>query len=432
MREGGRGEYYGKCESGCRLVFSGIIITTGNKCNFEIKEIQVKGQKMDTIIKGEMIRWARERAGLSRDELAARLQVHPDSINRWEAGETPIPITKAKALAKISLLPYALLFADNPPDETIPIPDFRTHRTGIIRKPSPELLETIRDAKLKQEWYRDYLLSEDAEPLGFIHSFGILESPKSAAEEMKRILGMSDDEYYRSQNWESAFRYLINHAEDAGITVIVNSTLRSNTHRPLDTDEFRGFVLSDEYAPLVFINGRDAKAAQMFTLMHEIAHLLIGKSGVLDNMLETNPSIPEERWCNQVAADFLTPEDKVRAIWDYTAAPEKNIDTLRLKLKVSRLVCIFRAFQLNLISNHEKESMLSEELARFESQKKKNKEKDAHPDPYIIRRYKTGRNLALAVISEVQANRMLYRDAFRILGVKSADSLREFSRRLGY
>jgi len=387
---------------------------------------------MDTIINGLMIRWARERAGLSRDELASRLQVQSDSINRWEAGEVPIPITKAKALAKIALLPYGLLYADNPPDETIPIPDFRTHRTGIIRKPSPELLETIRDAKLKQEWYRDYLLSEDAEPLEFIHSFNILESPKTAAEEMKRILCINDDEYHSCQNWETAFRYLINHAEDAGITVIVNSTLRNNTHRPLDTDEFRGFVLSDEYAPLIFINGRDAKAAQMFTLMHEIAHLLIGKSGVLDNTLEANPSIPEEHWCNMAAADFLTPKDRVLSIWDAGTDSSRNIDNLRLKLKVSRLVCIFRAYQLNLISYHEKENLLSEEMARIDSQKNKNKEKNAHPDPYIIRRYKTGRNLALAVISEVQANRMLYRDAFRLLGVKSADSLREFSRKLGY
>ncbi len=387
---------------------------------------------MDTIINKEMIRWARERAGLSRDELAARVQVYPDTISQWEAGEVSIPVTKAKALAKISLVPYALLFADKPPDETIPIPDFRTHRTGIIRKPSPELLETIRDAKLKQEWYRDYLLSEDAEPLEYINAFDIHRSPESAAEEMKRILGINDDEYYRCQNWESAFRYLINHAEDAGITVIVNSTLKSNTHRPLDTEEFRGFVLSDEYAPLVFINGRDAKAAQMFTLMHEIAHLLIGKSGVLDNTLEMNPSIPEERWCNQVAADFLTPKDRVLSLWDKTIDSGKNIDNLRLKLKVSRLVCIFRAFQLNLISYQEKETLFSEEIERFEYQKKKNKEKEAHPDPYIIRRYKTGRNLALAVISEVQANRMLYRDAFRLLGVKSAESLREFSRKLGY
>jgi Zn-dependent peptidase ImmA (M78 family)/DNA-binding XRE family transcriptional regulator len=387
---------------------------------------------MDTIINREMIRWARERGGLFRDELAARLQVDPDTINLWETGEVPIPVTKAKALAKISLVPYALLFADKPPDEMISIPDFRTHRSADIRRPSPELLETIRDAKLKQEWYRDYLLSEDAEPLEYINAFDIHRSPESAAKEMKRVLGINDDEYYRCQNWESAFRYLINHAEDAGITVIVNSTLKSNTHRPLDIEEFRGFVLSDEYAPLVFINGRDAKAAQMFTLMHEIAHLLIGKSGVLDNTLEMNPSIPEERWCNQVAADFLTPKDRFLSLWDETIDSGKNIDNLRLKLKVSRLVCIFRAFQLNLISYHEKETLFSEEMERFEYQKKKNKEKEAHPDLYIIRRYKTGRNLALAVISEVQANRMLYRDAFRLLGVKSAESLREFAIRLGH
>lgn len=387
---------------------------------------------METIIKGEMIKWARERARLSQNDLAEKLNVNPERVLQWESGETSISVTKAKALSKISSTPYGVLFADNPPEEKIPIPDFRTHRSANLINPSPELLETINDAKLKQEWYREYLVSEDYEPLDYIGKYNTGFDPEFIAGELKDILSIDETEYFKCHDWETALRYLINKTEDAGITVIVNSTLKNNNRRPLDIEEFRGFVLSDEYAPLVFINGQDAKAARMFTLIHEIAHLLIGESGVLDNILGDNSFIPQEMWCNKVAVEFLTPKDRVLKIWDDNVDIDNNLDKIRLKLKVSRLVSIFRAFQLNLINYNEKEELVSKEIARIESLKKKNKEIDGGPDPYILRRYKTGRNLALAVISEVNANRMLYRDAFRLLGVKSAESLKEFANRLGY
>ncbi|MCK4269216.1 MAG: ImmA/IrrE family metallo-endopeptidase [Methanogenium sp.] len=387
---------------------------------------------METIIKGEMIKWARERTRLSPEELAEKFKISSEKVKKWESGELAITVTKAKALAKISLVPYGLLFADSPPEEKLPIADFRTQGSEFVTKPSPELLETISDARLKQEWYRDYLISEEFEPLNYIGKFDINSDPESVAKEIKRVLAVKDEEYYNSRDWERAFGYLINCAEDAGITIIVNSSLKNNTRRPLDVEEFRGFVLSDNYAPLIFINGKDAKAAQMFTLIHEIAHLFIGESGVLDNTLANNHSIPQERWCNQVAAEFLTPKNRFLSIWNEEESIDKNLDNLRLKLKVSRLVCIYRAYQLKCISYDEKQKLFSDEFARIDALKEKQKKKDGGPDPNLLRRFKTGRNLAIAVISEVNSNRMLYRDAFRLLGVKSADSLKKFSDRLGY
>ena len=387
---------------------------------------------METLIKGEMVRWARERAALSQDELAEKLHVSSEKVKKWESGELPIIVTKAKALSKISLLPYGLLFADRPPEEKLPIADFRTHGSDIVSKPSPELLETISDAKLKQEWYREYLIAEESEPLNYIGSSDIGANPESVAMDIKKILAINEDEYIKLRNWESAFNYLIHCAEDAGITIIVNGIFKNSTRRPLNEEEFRGFVLSDDYAPIIFINGRDAKAARMFTLIHEIAHLFIGASGVFDDPLSQNHSIPQERWCNRVAAEFLTPKSRFLSIWNEKVSIDRNLDTLRLRLKVSKLVCIYRAYELNCISYNEKQELLSEEMARINALKKRNKEKNGGPDPYLVRRNRTGRNLALAVISEVNANRMLYRDAFRLLGVKNTHSLNEFSNRLGY
>lgn len=387
---------------------------------------------METIINGIMIQWARERARLSPAELAEKCKTDPETVLKWESGERAITVTNAKHLAKLALIPYGILFADNPPEEKIPIADYRTHGSAGIRRPSPELLETIDDARLKQEWYREYLISEEYSPHDYIGKYDTDSDPKLVAQEMKRVFGFDNTEYYGCKDWEEAFRYLINHVEDAGITVIVNSIVKNNTHRPLDVEEFRGFVLSDSYAPLIFINGKDAKAARMFTLIHEIAHLFLGGSGVCDDTFAGNGSTPQEQWCNQVAAEFLTPEDRFLQVWKKGENTDSNLDAIRRRLKVSRLVAIFRAYQLNLISYGEKQEFVSIEMARIAAIKKKQRDTDGGPDHYVLKRFKTGRNLALAVISEVKANRMLYRDAFHLLDVNNIEALNKFAGTLGY
>ena len=142
---------------------------------------------METIINGKMIRWARERARLSPIELAEKFKTDPETVQRWESGERAITVTKAKKLAKLALIPYGLLFADNPPDEKIPIADYRTHGSFGIQRPSPELLETIDDAKLKQEWYREYLISEEFAPLDYIGKYTIDDNPEFVAQEVNYL-----------------------------------------------------------------------------------------------------------------------------------------------------------------------------------------------------------------------------------------------------
>lgn len=387
---------------------------------------------MQTIIKGELVQWSRERAGLSREEIAHKLQVNLERFIAWEEGKSAIPFSIAKKLSKISLIPLGLLFADAAPEEDLPIADFRTPGSQILMRPSPELIETIHDAKRKQEWYREYLISQDYEPLPFIGMYRLDDDPKLAAGTIIHLLSLDSPEYIQCRDWQDSQRYLINHAEDAGITVIVTSIFRNNTHRPLISDEFRGFVLSDTIAPLVMINGSDAKPAQMFTLVHEIAHLLIDSSGVLDSPLLSPHTLPQEQWCNQVAAEVLAPADHVMSLWNRNADDDTNLENLRKKLKISRMVAIIRAFHLGLITASDKDLYYSNEMGRIMAAKKKDQEKPGGPDPHLMRRYKTGRNLALAVLSEVASGQMLYRDAFSLLGVKNTSGLKKFAERLGY
>ena len=149
---------------------------------------------METIINGTMIRWARERARLSPEELAEICRTDPETVRQWESGERAITVTKAKRLATLALIPYGLLFADHPPEEKIPIADYRTHGSMGIRRPSPELLATIDDARLKQEWYREYLIAEDCSPRDYIGTYDTDADPECVAKEMKRVVAVDDTE----------------------------------------------------------------------------------------------------------------------------------------------------------------------------------------------------------------------------------------------
>ena len=124
---------------------------------------------------------------------------------------------------------------------------------------------------------------------------------------MRDALGWTGEVREELGSWQEALAQLRERAEDVGVLVTISGIVGSNTHRRLDPNEFRGFALVDDYAPLVFVNGADAKSAQVFTLAHELAHLWLGATGLSDAEAESGREFAEERWCNAVAAGLLVP-----------------------------------------------------------------------------------------------------------------------------
>jgi len=174
--------------------------------------------------------------------------------------------------AKATYAPVGYLFLAEPPVESVPIPDFRTLATSRVSRPSPDLLDTLYLCQQRQEWYRDFARSEGEGRLPFVGSSALTGDIGETAARMRTALGFSIEERREIPTWTDALRRFIEQADLLGVLVMVSGVVGSNNRRKLDPREFRGFALSDDLAPLVFINGADTKAAQMFTLAHELAH----------------------------------------------------------------------------------------------------------------------------------------------------------------
>ena len=160
---------------------------------------------------------------------------------------------------------------------------------------------------------------------------------------MRETLAFDLERRQEVGTWEEARRELISHAEDVGVLVMVSGVVGNNTQRKLDPQEFRGFALADDLAPIVFINGTDTKAAQIFTLAHELAHIWLGASAVSDARPEqVAVTDTVERWCNAVAAELLVPLESIRNDFDSGLNLASELQRLARAYKVSTLVVLRR------------------------------------------------------------------------------------------
>ncbi|HSS52460.1 MAG TPA: XRE family transcriptional regulator, partial [Thermoanaerobaculia bacterium] len=254
-------------------------------------------------VKPEMLRWARERSGRSLASLLERIP----QLDLWESGAASPTLKQLESFAKATHTPIGYLFLQEPPLERVPIPDFRTVGSERLEHPSPDLLDTVYLCQQRQEWYRDFARITGETTLPFAGSARLTSGIETTAANIRQALGFDVEERRKIPTWTDALRRFIQQADVLGVLVMVSGVVGSNNRRKLDPQEFRGFALADDLAPLVFVNGADTKAAQMFTLAHELAHIWLGQSALSDVGPVSAPSQRIEAWCNQVAAELLVP-----------------------------------------------------------------------------------------------------------------------------
>ena len=373
-------------------------------------------------IRPGLLRWARERAGRSKEELAGRFS----KIEAWERGEVQPTFRQLEGFAKATHTPIGYLFLGEPPVESLPIPDFRTGAKAQLDRPSPNLLDMVHLCQQRQNWYRDHARMAHEPVHGFVGAARVGDDVERTASGIRGALGLDLEQRKRVGTWTDALRQFIEQADALGVLVMVSGVVGSNNRRSLDPEEFRGFALADPLAPLVFVNGADTKAAQMFTLAHEIAHIWLGQSAVTDAGLRALPDEETERWCNRVAAELLVPIEVVRRELDVHAGLEGEVSRLARRFKVSTLVVLRRIHDVGALSREELWTAYDQELARL-----RGLSKGSGGNFYLTLGARVSKRFARALVESTLEGRTGFTEAFGMLGVKKMETFNELGRKLG-
>jgi Zn-dependent peptidase ImmA (M78 family) len=373
-------------------------------------------------VKPELLRWARERAGAGLDDLAHRFP----KLREWESGTAQPTFKQLEQYAHATYAPFGYFFLAEPPVEQLPLPDFRTVGGQRIGLPSPNLLDTVYLCQQRQEWYREYAQLQGQEPIGFVGSATLASDIEVTAVLIRHVLRFDIEERRQMSSWAEALRRFIEQADALGVLVMVNGVVGNNTHRKLDPDEFRGFAMVDPLAPLVFINGADAKAAQMFTLAHELAHVWLGESALSDVEPVVVPGQQVEAWCNRVAAELLVPLVLIRQEYHQGEDLRGALDRLARHFKVSTLVALRRIHDAGGITREQLRQAYQVELERL-----RRVPKGSGGDFYLTQGVRVGKRFARALVASTLEGQTLYRDAFHLLGFSKAATFRELGHSLG-
>ncbi len=374
-------------------------------------------------INPELFRWARERSGLAQEDLTTSFRKLPE----WENGETQPTLKQVEAFARAVHVPVGYLFLTEPPVESIPIPDFRTFAGQAVTRPSPNLLDTIYTCQERQSWYRDFVRVARQPELGFVGSVTVEISPETVAEEMRETLNFDLAARRECPTWIDALRLFIRQADEAGVLVMVSGIVMSNNRRRLDPSEFRGFALSDPLAPLVFVNGADTKAAQMFTLAHELAHIWLGASALSNLGATPRPGFRhDEVWCNAVAAELLVPLASLRTELLQDEPLSDTLSRLARTFKVSTLVILRRLLDADWLTRERFDNAWAQEIEHQRLTRG-----NGGGDFYRTTLARVSRWFARALVMSTLEGQTLYRDAFRMLGVSKTTTFNNIGREVG-
>lgn len=366
----------------------------------------------------EVVSWAIGRSGLTYAKISKSLEVSQDQVKAWGHGGAYPSFSKAIHLAKLLHVPFGYFFLDSPPAVEVPLPDFRTRLSPESREPSVGFLELLYSVLSKQEWYREYAEEQGAGKLPSVASFTIGDNPNRVAASIREALGINDKLREEAKSLSDYLSLLSDCAESAGIIVMRSSIVGNDSTRPLSVEEFQGFTIADDVAPLIFINSRDFNTAQVFTLAHELAHVWIGRGGISkpdEADVAERPSKEDESkvelFCNAVAAEVLVPKSEFLSAWQ--GQPLKSLAT---RFRVSTIVVLRRAYEFDLINRNQFFAFLKQEQG---AQKPKKQSGGGDSDTY----YRTIRSrhsskFIDALIGDVHQGGTTFRDAARMMSMK--------------
>lgn len=348
----------------------------------------------------DMLIWAYQRAGYNEEEAMKTFPLLAEWLNE---GKQPTLAQLTKFASKFHV-PFGFLFLKKPPVESLPFPVFRGE-AGIDNKFDLNVYDTVTNIQSRQEWLEEYLKENK---IGDCDLVGVISEkiPVSEAVNILRMqLGLEPRWAFSLASVDVAVSILTERLEQANIFVAFNGVVGNNTHRVLSVNECRGFALVNKTAPYIFVNSGDAKTAQMFTLIHEATHIMLGVSaGHAGDEIYLHDAI--EKYCDAVAAEFLVPQAVLRNIWN------GNLKCMANRFKVSELVIARRTHNIGLLSDDDYKDFWLKYSSR--PIRKKN---SSGGDFYLSSVKRVGRTFAIHIRNAVNNRELSYTDAYRLTGL---------------
>lgn len=357
-------------------------------------------------IKSSMLTWAIERAGFDLNDFTVKVP----NVQQWLEGRKKPTVKQLEDFSKKVYLPFGYLFLPEPPKENLPIPFFRTNNPQATNV-SINVYDTILLMQQRQDWLKDYLRDNEFRPLSFVGKYKQRENITEIVTDIRRTLRLEENWASQYETWEDALNSLTQKIEETGIIMVFNGIVENNTHRPIEVEECRGFVLVDELAPFMFVNNADGKAAQMFTIVHELAHIWTGHSAGFDFRKLQPADNPIELLCDKVAAEFLVPQNSFNSVW----SERPSIKYAARYFKVSEIVIARRALDTGKITRQEFFDFYEEYINR-EFKKKENQ--TGGGDFYATTRKRLSMTFAAHVNNAVKSGKLLYREAYKLTSLK--------------
>lgn len=377
----------------------------------------------------EVMRWARETARLSIEEAAKKVGRSEEDLSGWEDGSLKPSMPQARDAARVYKRPLAVFYLPEPPKGWQVLRDFRTLPRDEPREYSSRLAFLIRETYSRQQWMREYLIDEECTPLEFVGTASTSSNPRKLASTIRQTIGVTDKSIRACRKNDAALNLWVEQAESAGIFVFREGSKRHRYDTEISGKEARGFVICDEYAPFIFLNSKDAKVAQIFTLAHELVHLWVSEQGISN--LEQRGVAPDkesrniETFCNRVAGLIVLDPDAFKERWQQvreTKSTEEAIDAAANYLKVSRVVVARRLLDGGLLSQAQYDSLdtqYEEDWLRFsEQQRRRNRESEGFPGPYVMKLIQNGKEYSRTVLGAFYSGSISARDTSGLLDVK--------------
>ncbi len=351
-------------------------------------------------VKCDILKWARKTAGLSLEQAAKKLSIRDgkkstaaEKLSSYEDGSKEPSRSLLRRMASQYNRPLLTFYLEHPPVSGDRGEDFRHHPSRYEAFENVRVDVLIRDIKARQSVIRESLLDTDEDgPLDFVGKHRMSDGMAALVKTIVSATEFDLGDYAKRSSYREAFNYLRKKVEDAGVFVILKGNLGSH-HSSISSTVFRGFALSDPIAPFIVINDQDSEKAWSFTLLHEFAHLLLGRTGVSGSDCE----MKIEKFCNSVASELLLPEVIFDSFKPDTSSREElcaAVDDFAYSAKLSSSHVLYRLFLRGDISKR-LWLELSEEyrqsyLKSREFKREKSRLKDGGPDYYVVRNNKLG------------------------------------------